>query len=81
MNQTYVWLDVRGRFLYVSESHTHTGKHCTAGFTSDLNAAYVATKLPRFTDGTDESDLVAVPAKATRIVQTGAFSPTKELAP
>ena len=78
MGQTYVWLDIRGRFLCVHESHTHTGKHCTGSFTSDIDKAYVATRLPKFTDRTDESDLVPVPAKATRIVQIGAICPSKE---
>ena len=69
--RTFVWINNYGQFLYVSESHTHTGRHVRASFTDDINLAYVAVRLPKFTDNTNPDLLTPVAAYSVRKVFIG----------
>jgi len=67
-----VWINHEGKFLVVSESTTHTGRHVRGSFTDDLNIAFVGYALPKFTDHeTKNLELIAVPAWVERKVTIG----------
>ena len=44
-NEGFVYMDLRGRYLVVTERHTHTGHHLDVTWTMILNDA---TLLPAF---------------------------------
>ena len=64
----FIWINTQGEFLVVSNGRDFGFEKITAYYTKDLNQAYVAAMLPKFTDNTDIDKLIPVKARVERKV-------------